>query len=44
MHNKKRLNQLRKIIALDPAIEQILLADRPLDDKRLALRLSLIPI
>ena len=38
MHNKKRLNQLRKIIALDPAIEQILLADRPLDDKRLALR------
>ena len=38
MHNKKRLNQLRKIIALDPVIEQILLADRPVEDKRLALR------
>ena len=38
MHNKKRLNQLRKIIALDPVIEQILLSERPLEDKRLALR------
>ena len=38
MHNKKRLNQLRKIIALDPVIEEILLADRPVEDKRLALR------
>ena len=38
MHNKKRLNQLRKIIALDPVIEQILFSERPLEDKRLALR------
>ena len=38
MHNKKRLNQLRKIIALDPVIEQILLSALPLEEKRLQLR------
>ncbi len=32
MHNKKRLNQLRKIIALDPVIEEILLSAAPVED------------
>lgn len=38
MKNKKLLSQLRKIIALDTKIEQILLSDRPLEEKRLLLR------
>lgn len=38
MKNKKLLTQLRKIIALDAEIEQILLTERPLEEKRLLLR------
>ncbi len=38
MKNKKLLNQLRKIIALDAEIEQILLSEQPLEEKRLLLR------
>ena len=34
MKNKKLLNQLRKIIALDAEIEQILLSEQPLEEKR----------
>lgn len=38
MKNKKLLTQLRKIIALDTQIEEILLSERPLEEKRLLLR------
>ncbi|MGI6655371.1 MAG: KamA family radical SAM protein [Desulfobulbus sp.] len=38
MKNKKLLAQLRKIIALDAQIEEILLSELPLEEKRLLLR------
>jgi lysine 2,3-aminomutase len=38
MKNAQRVQQIRKIIALDPAMEAILLADLTLEEKRLRLR------
>ncbi|MGD9947708.1 MAG: KamA family radical SAM protein [Desulfobulbus sp.] len=38
MKNAQRVQQIRKIIALDPAMEAILLSDFPLEEKRLQLR------
>jgi len=38
MNHVQRVRQLRKIIALDPAMAALFLADRPLEEKRLLLR------